>query len=122
MTWTFCSNFVILFSSKFIIYPDGIDTYNTVKGPASACMVEATHIKKEETDVNLVAVSCVLCDVRIYTVTVSYRSLNMNWIPEKAVWDSWINNTYMQVYLTPLVFKITRLQDKYIIYIRFIYN
>jgi len=49
-------------------------------------MVEATHIKnEEETDVNLVAVGCVLCDVRIYTVTVSYRSFNMNWIPEKAV-------------------------------------
>jgi hypothetical protein len=49
-------------------------------------MVEATHIKKEEeADVNLVALGCVLCDVRIYTVTVSYRSFNMNWIPEKAV-------------------------------------
>ena len=118
MTWTFCSNFVILFSSTVYHVSNGIYTYKTVKGPASACMVEATHIKKEEeADVNLVAISCVLCDVRIYTVTVSYRSFNMNWIPEKAVWDSWINNTYMQVYLTPLVFKITRLQDKYIIYI-----
>ena len=48
-------------------------------------MVGATHIKKEDADVNLVALGCVLCDVRIYTVTVSYRSLNMNWIPEKAV-------------------------------------
>jgi len=49
-------------------------------------MVEATHQKKkEEADVNLVAFSCVLCDVHIYTVTISYRSLNMNWIPEKAV-------------------------------------
>ena len=114
----FVAILLFCFHPNFIIYPDGIDTYNTVKGPASACMVEATHIKKEEeTDVNLVAVSCVLCDVRICTVTVSYRSLSMNWIPEKAVWDSWINNTYMQVYLTPLVFKITRLQDKYIIYI-----
>jgi hypothetical protein len=42
------------FHPKLFIYPDGIDTYNTVKGPASACMVEATHTKKEEeTDVNL---------------------------------------------------------------------
>jgi hypothetical protein len=44
-----------------------------------------TDIKKEEADVNLVAFRCVLCDVCLYTVTVSYRSLNMNWIPEKAV-------------------------------------
>ena len=114
----FVAILLFCFHPQFIIYPDGIHTYKTVKGPASACMVGATHIKKEEeADVNLVAVSCFLCDVRIYTVTVSYRSLNMNWIPEKVVWDSWINNIYMQVYLTPLVFKITRLQDIYIIYI-----
>jgi len=43
-----------------------------------------TH-KKEETDVNIVPFSCALCDVRIYTVTVSDRALNMNWIPEKSV-------------------------------------
>jgi hypothetical protein len=49
-------------------------------------MVEATHIEKEEeADINLLAFSCILCDVRIYTVTVSYPSLNINWIPEKAV-------------------------------------
>ena len=43
-----------------------------------------TH-KKEEADVNIVPFSCTLCDVRIYTVTVSDRALNMNWIPEKSV-------------------------------------
>jgi hypothetical protein len=90
----FVAILLFCFHPKFIIYPDGIFTYKTLKGPASACMVEATHIKREA-DVNLVAFSCVLCDVRIYTVTVCYRSLNMNWIPEKAVWDSWLNNIYM---------------------------
>jgi hypothetical protein len=39
-------------------------------------MVEATHIKKEEeADVNLVAISCVLCDVRIYTETVDENKI-----------------------------------------------
>jgi hypothetical protein len=67
MTWTFCSNFVILFSSTVYHVSNGIYTYKTVKGPASACMVEATHIKKEEeADVNLVAISCVLCDYANY--------------------------------------------------------
>ena len=48
MTWTFCSNFVILFSSK-IYYISGRNIYlQTLKGPASACRVEATHIKKKK--------------------------------------------------------------------------
>jgi hypothetical protein len=34
--------------------------------------------KKEEADVNLVAFNCVLCDVCLYTVTVSYRSRIQN--------------------------------------------
>ena len=43
----FVAILLFCFHPKFIIYPDGIFTYKTLKGPASACLVEATHIKKK---------------------------------------------------------------------------
>jgi hypothetical protein len=55
--------------------------------------------KEEETDVNLVAVSCVLCDVRIYTVTVSYRSLRQCNFKSPYVKDVFIHSTVLIINL-----------------------
>ena len=108
---------LVIFSSlfrsecKLILYLTTMYVYCVYPAISKSSKQLPNCLKITETSVVLIIFICVICDVRTYTVTVSFCC--STWIRYQKYFIPWPNNT--EVYLTPLiVLNITQLQDIYL--------